>query len=104
DWLRGSTAGTGRFPPINIFQQGEDFVAIAERHRGLQCSGVHGLGAIDRLVPGRATLVADQASDRLHGVHGVDRIWVHMPKAHRAAGRTGPDIMALAPSELCSPA
>ena len=30
DWLRGSTAGTGSFPPINIFQQGEDFVAIAE--------------------------------------------------------------------------
>jgi HSP20 family protein len=30
DWLRGSTAGMGSFPPINIFQQGEDFVAIAE--------------------------------------------------------------------------
>ena len=30
DWLRGSTAGTGSFPPINIFQQGDDFVAIAE--------------------------------------------------------------------------
>src|SRR5262245_2310151 len=30
DWLRGSTAGMGSFPPINIFQQGDDFVAIAE--------------------------------------------------------------------------
>ena len=30
DWLRDSTAGTGSFPPINIFQQGDDFVAIAE--------------------------------------------------------------------------
>jgi HSP20 family protein len=30
DWLRGSTAGTGSFPPINIFQQADDFVAIAE--------------------------------------------------------------------------
>lgn len=30
DWLRGSTAGMGAFPPINIFRQGEDFVAIVE--------------------------------------------------------------------------
>lgn len=30
DWLRGSTMGVGSFPPINIFQQGDDFVAIAE--------------------------------------------------------------------------
>jgi len=30
DWLRGSTGGIGSFPPINVFQQGEDFVAIAE--------------------------------------------------------------------------
>jgi HSP20 family protein len=30
DWLRGSTTGGGTFPPINIFQQGEDFVALVE--------------------------------------------------------------------------
>lgn len=30
DWLRGSTTGMGSFPPINIFQQGDDFVAVAE--------------------------------------------------------------------------
>jgi HSP20 family protein len=30
DWLRGATAGIGSFPPINIFQQGDDFVALAE--------------------------------------------------------------------------
>jgi HSP20 family protein len=23
DWLRGSTGGTGAFPPINVFQQGD---------------------------------------------------------------------------------
>ena len=28
-WL-GSTTGSGTFPPINIFQQGEDFVALVE--------------------------------------------------------------------------
>ena len=30
DWLRGSTTGMGSFPPINIFQQGEGFVALVE--------------------------------------------------------------------------
>src|SRR5512139_3090600 len=31
EWLRDATTGTGSFPPINIFQQGESgFVAIIE--------------------------------------------------------------------------
>ena len=30
DWLRGATGGTGAFPPINVFQQGDDLVAILE--------------------------------------------------------------------------
>jgi HSP20 family protein len=30
DWMGSSTTGMGGFPPINIFQQGYDFVAIVE--------------------------------------------------------------------------
>jgi HSP20 family protein len=30
DWLRGTTTGTGAFPPINVFQQGDNLVAILE--------------------------------------------------------------------------
>ena len=30
DWLQGATAGTGAFPPINVFQQGDNLVAIIE--------------------------------------------------------------------------
>jgi HSP20 family protein len=30
DWLGGRTSGMGSFPPINIFQQEHDFVAIVE--------------------------------------------------------------------------
>jgi HSP20 family protein len=30
DWLRGATAGRGTFPPVNVFQQGDDLVAIME--------------------------------------------------------------------------
>jgi HSP20 family protein len=30
EWLRSGTAGTGAYPPINIFQKGDDFVAVVE--------------------------------------------------------------------------
>lgn len=30
DWLGTTTAGTGAYPPINVFQQGDDLVAIIE--------------------------------------------------------------------------
>jgi hypothetical protein len=30
DWLRSGTAGTGSFPPINVFQQGDTLVAILQ--------------------------------------------------------------------------
>lgn len=29
-WLRGATGGTGAYPPINVFQQGDNLVAIIE--------------------------------------------------------------------------
>ena len=29
-WLRAGTAGPGSFPPINVFQQGDDLVAVTE--------------------------------------------------------------------------
>ena len=30
DWLRDATTSMGSFPPINVFQQGDDFIAIIE--------------------------------------------------------------------------
>jgi HSP20 family protein len=30
DWMGSRTTGTGSYPPINIFQQGDDLVAIVE--------------------------------------------------------------------------
>lgn len=30
DWLSGGTAGFGGYPPVNLFQQGDDLVAIVE--------------------------------------------------------------------------
>ena len=41
DWLADTTAGTGTYPPINVFQQGDDLVAIIELPgvKGSQYSG-----------------------------------------------------------------
>ena len=30
DWLHGQTTSQGPFPPINVFQQGEDVLAVVE--------------------------------------------------------------------------
>ena len=30
DWMGSTTAGSGSYPPINVFQHGDDFVAIVE--------------------------------------------------------------------------
>ena len=30
DWLGNARAGTGTYPPVNVFQQGDDLVAILE--------------------------------------------------------------------------
>ena len=30
NWLDGSTTGTGAFPPINVFQQGDNLLAVLE--------------------------------------------------------------------------
>ena len=30
DWLEDATSGVGAFPPINVFRQGNDFVAVIE--------------------------------------------------------------------------
>jgi len=30
DWLRNTTGGVGAYPPINVFQQGENLVAVLE--------------------------------------------------------------------------
>ena len=30
DWMGDSTAGMGSYPPINVFQKGDDFVAVVE--------------------------------------------------------------------------
>jgi HSP20 family protein len=71
-WLDGGTAGMGAYPPINVFQQGHDFVAVIE-------------------MPGVATsdveLHAKDSSIRIFGKKAVDygeKVSVH--RRERIAG------------------
>jgi HSP20 family protein len=57
DWLQGQTTGQGPFPPINVFQQGEDFLAIIE------------LPGIDK---GTLQIQAKENSIRISGRKSVD--------------------------------
>lgn len=64
-WLGDATAGAGAFPPINVFQKGDDFVAVIE------LPGV----AKDSL-----TLLAKENTIRISGkkeVHYDDRASLH---------------------------
>lgn len=66
DWLDGSTAGVGAFPPINVFQQGHDFVAIVEMP-GVSKDNI--------------TLEAKEGTIRVSGMKAVD--YGEMVSVHR---------------------
>src|ERR1700730_1677397 len=55
NWLSNATAGIGAFPPINLFQQGHDFVDI------VQLPGVK---------PDALNIEAKETSLRLSGLSG----------------------------------
>jgi len=72
DWLDGATAGVGAFPPINVFQQGHDFVALIE---------MPGVSKDDM------TLEAKEGTIRVSGKKAVDygdKVSVH--RRERVAG------------------
>lgn len=72
DWLEDTTAGVGAFPPINIFQQGHDYLAIIE---------MPGVGRED------ITLEAKEGTIRVAGKRAVDygeKVSVH--RRERVAG------------------
>lgn len=73
DWMGGGTGGIGGYPPINIFQQADDFVAVIELP-GIDKNELS-VEAKDRTVriSGRKSVSYDQKSsvhrrERLSGV------------------------------------
>jgi HSP20 family protein len=72
DWLEDTTSGMGAYPPINVFQEGHDFVAIVE------------LPGVDK---GDLALKAKENTIRISGKKSVaygDKVSVH--RRERLAG------------------
>ena len=71
DWMGSSTTGIGGFPPINIFQQGDDFVAIVElpgvEKKDLEIEAKENTIRIS----GRKTIKYDEGAS----VHRRERVW-----------------------------
>jgi HSP20 family protein len=71
DWMGSRTTGMGSFPPINIFQQGDDFVAIVELP-GVDKNDL-GIEVKENTIriSGKKTINYDEAAS----VHRRERVW-----------------------------
>ena len=72
NWLEDGTAGMGLYPPINVFQQGHDFVALIE---------------LPGVAKGDLTLQAKERTIQISGKKAVnygDKVSVH--RRERVAG------------------
>jgi HSP20 family protein len=71
DWMADTTAGTGSYPPINIFQQGDDFVAVIELS-GVDKNGLQIEAKQNTIrISGKKTIAYDQGAS----VHRRERVW-----------------------------
>jgi HSP20 family protein len=71
DWMGSRTTGIGSFPPINIFQQGDDFLAIVELP-GVDKNDL-GIEVKENTIriSGKKTINYDEAAS----VHRRERVW-----------------------------
>jgi HSP20 family protein len=71
DWMADTTAGTGSYPPINIFQQGDDFVAVIELS-GVDKNDLQIEAKQNTIrISGKKTIAYDQGAS----VHRRERVW-----------------------------
>ena len=75
EWLEDTTSGTGAYPPINVFQQGHDFVAIVE---------LPGVGKSDLQIQAKENTIAISGEKSV--AYG-EQISIH--RRERVAGRFG---------------
>ncbi len=69
-WLGAGTAGPGSFPPINVFQRGDDFVAVIELP-GVDKDSLHIEAKENTIrIAGRKTIKYDQNAS----VHRRERV------------------------------
>ena len=71
DWLGTRTSAAGAFPPINIFQQNDDFIAIVELP-GVQKEDIDIQVKENTIrISGRKSLSFDEGSS----IHRRERVW-----------------------------
>ena len=73
DWLGAATTGAGTFPPINVFQRGDDFIAVIELP-GIDKKDLNIVAKENTIrISGRKTIAYDQGASmhRRERVSGV---------------------------------
>ncbi len=71
DWMDSGTGGGGAFPPINIFEQGHDFVAVIELP-GIERKDLEVQAKQNTIrVSGRKSIAYDDGAS----IHRRERIW-----------------------------
>lgn len=71
NWMGGGTAGTGGYPPINVFQRGHDFVAVVE---------LPGIDKKDLQIEAKQNTIRisgkkDIEYDETASIHRRERVW-----------------------------
>lgn len=89
DWLGTRTAGAGAFPPINIFQQNDDFIAIVELP-GVQKEDIDIQVKENTIrISGRKNLSFDEGSS----IHRRERVWGEFDRTLSVPIRIEPDAV-----------
>jgi len=89
DWMGSRTTGVGSFPPINIFQQNDDFVAIVElpgvNRNDLEIEAKENTIRIS----GRKTINYDEGAS----IHRRERVWGTFDRTLSVPIRIDPDAI-----------
>lgn len=89
DWLGTRTAAAGAFPPINIFQQNDDFIAIVELP-GVQKEDIDIQVKENTIrISGRKKLSFDEGSS----IHRRERVWGDFDRTLSVPIRIEPDAV-----------
>jgi HSP20 family protein len=89
DWMGATTTGLGSFPPINIFQKGDDFVAVIELP-GVDKKDLNIEAKENTIrISGRKTIAYDEAAS----VHRRERVFGVFDRTLSVPIQIDPDVV-----------
>ncbi len=89
DWMDATTTGLGSFPPINIFQKGDDFVAVIELP-GVAKKDLNIEAKENTIrISGRKTIAYDEAAS----VHRRERVFGVFDRTLSVPIQIDPDVV-----------